>query len=292
MPELAIVGPGGVGGFLAAALDRAGEPVTVVAREETAATLNERGMSVRSVRLGDFHAQPLAVSSLDVAGMTVVVATKADGLAGAMARLRGEARLIVPLLNGLDHLERLGPRAVAASMRIESTRVATGRIEQTSGFLRIDIGPPSRAVEQFAEAMRGAGVPVDVLDSPAEVMWGKLVRLNALALATSAYDMPLGPIRDDPERFEVLRSAVEEAAAVARAEGATGDPERTMAELDDAHAELMSSMQRDIAAGREPELDAIAGSVLRAASRHDLECPTIERLYARVAERAGMIPRP
>jgi 2-dehydropantoate 2-reductase len=292
MPELAIVGPGGVGGFLAAALDRAGEPVTVVAREETAATLNERGMSVRSVRLGDFHAQPLAVSSLDVAGMTVVVATKADGLAGAMARLRGEARLIVPLLNGLDHLERLGPRAVAASIRIESTRVATGRIEQTSGFLRIDIGPPSRAVEQFAEAMRGAGVPVDVLDSPAEVMWGKLVRLNALALATSAYDMPLGPIRDDPERFEVLRSAVEEAAAVARAEGAAGDPERTMAELDDAHAELMSSMQRDIAAGREPELDAIAGSVLRAASRHDLECPTIERLYARVAERAGMIPRP
>jgi 2-dehydropantoate 2-reductase len=292
MPELAIVGPGGVGGFLAAALDRAGEPVTVVAREETAATLNERGMSVRSVRLGDFHAQPLAVSSLDVAGMTVVVATKADGLAGAMARLRGEARLIVPLLNGLDHLERLGPRAVAASIRIESTRVATGRIEQTSGFLRIDIGPPSWAVEQFAEAMRGAGVPVDVLDSPAEVMWGKLVRLNALALATSAYDMPLGPIRDDPERFEVLRSAVEEAAAVARAEGATGDPERTMAELDDAHAELMSSMQRDIAAGREPELDAIAGSVLRAASRHDLECPTIERLYARVAERAGMIPRP
>jgi 2-dehydropantoate 2-reductase len=292
MPELAIVGPGGVGGFLAAALDRAGEPVTVVAREETAATLNERGMSVRSVRLGDFHAQPLAVSSLDVAGMTVVVATKADGLAGAMARLRGEAGLIVPLLNGLDHLERLGPRAVAASIRIESTRVATGRIEQTSGFLRIDIGPPSRAVEQFAEAMRGAGVPVDVLDSPAEVMWGKLVRLNALALATSAYDMPLGPIRDDPERFEVLRSAVEEAAAVARAEGATGDPERTMAELDDAHAELMSSMQRDIAAGREPELDAIAGSVLRAASRHDLECPTIERLYARVAERAGMIPRP
>jgi 2-dehydropantoate 2-reductase len=292
MPELAIVGPGGVGGFLAAALDRAGEPVTVVAREETAATLNERGMSVRSVRLGDFHAQPLAVSSLDVAGMTVVVATKADGLAGAMARLRGEARLIVPLLNGLDHLERLGPRAVAASIRIESTRVATGRIEQTSGFLRIDIGPPSRAVEQFAEAMRGAGVPVDVLDLPAEVMWGKLVRLNALALATSAYDMPLGPIRDDPERFEVLRSAVEEAAAVARAEGATGDPERTMAELDGAHAELMSSMQRDIAAGREPELDAIAGSVLRAASRHDLECPTIERLYARVAERAGMIPRP
>jgi ketopantoate reductase len=59
-----------------------------------------------------------------------------------------------------------------------------------------------------------------------------------------------------------------------------------MGELDDAHDTLGSSMQRDIAAGVEPELDAIAGSVLRAAARHGLACPTVERLAARVAERA------
>jgi 2-dehydropantoate 2-reductase len=47
-------------------------------------------------------------------------------------------------------------------------------------------------------------------------------------------------------------------------------------------------MQRDIAAGREPELDAIPGSVLRAADRHGLECPTIERLVGLIAARAGM----
>ncbi len=52
-------------------------------------------------------------------------------------------------------------------------------------------------------------------------------------------------------------------------------------------------MQRDIAAGREPELDAIAGSVLRAAARHGLECPTIERLTGEVAARAGIAaPQP
>jgi 2-dehydropantoate 2-reductase len=61
-----------------------------------------------------------------------------------------------------------------------------------------------------------------------------------------------------------------------------------MAELDDAHAELRTSMQRDIAAGREPELDAIPGSVLRAAARHGLECPTIERLAAGAAGRADV----
>src|SRR5688500_2638888 len=146
MSETAIIGPGGVGAFLAAALERAGQPVTVVAREETATLLNERGIGVRSVRLGDFHARPRVVSELDATGMTVVVATKANGLAEGLARLRGEPELVVPLLNGLDHLDALGPRGVAASIRIESTRPETGRVEQTSPFLRIDVAPPSGAV--------------------------------------------------------------------------------------------------------------------------------------------------
>jgi ketopantoate reductase len=60
-----------------------------------------------------------------------------------------------------------------------------------------------------------------------------------------------------------------------------------MEELDEAHAELDSSMHRDVAAARPPELDAIAGSVLRAAARHGLSCPTIERLARAVVERTG-----
>jgi 2-dehydropantoate 2-reductase len=84
----------------------------------------------------------------------------------------------------------------------------------------------------------------------------------------------------------VLKACLEEAAAVANAAGARILPQDALAELDLAHAELGSSMQRDIAAGREPELDAIPGAVLRAGVRHGLACPTIERLVAVVAERA------
>jgi 2-dehydropantoate 2-reductase len=113
------------------------------------------------------------------------------------------------------------------------------------------------------------------------------VRLNALACATSAYDLPLGAIRDDPHKRADLETAVREGAAVARAEGADVSAANTIAELDEAHAELRTSMQRDIAAGREPELDAIPGSVLRAAARHDLACPAIERLATIAARRAG-----
>ena len=113
------------------------------------------------------------------------------------------------------------------------------------------------------------------------------MRLNALACTTSAYDKLLGEIRSTPALRAELEGAIEEGCAVARAEGASDvDPATAITELDRAHGALGSSMQRDIAAGRAPELDAIPGSVLRAAVRHDLRCPTIERLVAIIAERA------
>jgi 2-dehydropantoate 2-reductase len=75
--------------------------------------------------------------------------------------------------------------------------------------------------------------------------------------------------------------------AVANAEGAALRAQDTLAELDAAHPELGSSMQRDIAAGRPTELDAIAGAVLRASRRHGLRCPTVQWLAERVAVRAA-----
>jgi 2-dehydropantoate 2-reductase len=296
MRTFAILGPGGVGGFLAAALTHAGNEVTVVAREPTAEAIARDGIRVRSVRLGDFEAQPAAVGSLAGPVDALLVATKATGLEAALARVAGlDPQIVLPLLNGLDHLdllrERYGTRAVAGSIRIESTRIATGDIEQTSGFLRIDMASADPAtggvLEELAKALEAAGVPARVMDSEAQAMWGKLVRLNALACTTSAWDLPLGEIRSEPDRRAALEACVHEAVAVAEAEGAQISPEATMGELDDAHAELRTSMQRDIAAGREPELDAIPGSVLRAAARHGLECPTIERLAALAARRAA-----
>jgi 2-dehydropantoate 2-reductase len=301
MRSFAILGPGGVGGFLAGALARAGNDVTVVARDATAEAIASDGIRVKSVRLGDFDAWPAAVSTLDGPVDALLVATKAVGLEGALGRVVGlEPRIVLPLLNGLDHLdvlrEHFGERAVAGSIRIESTRVASGEIEQTSGFLRIDMASEDTAMrgplEDLAHVLDAAGVPARVMGSEAQAMWGKLVRLNALACTTSAWDLPLGEIRSDPGRRSALEACVREAAAVAGAEGAHVSPEATMGELDDAHAELRTSMQRDIAAGREPELDAIPGSVLRAAARHGLECPTIERLAELAAGRAKSVRSP
>ena len=119
-------------------------------------------------------------------------------------------------------------------------------------------------------------------------MWGKLVRLNALACTTSAFDRLLGEILATPELRAELVGAIEEGCAVAAAEGARIDAAEPLGELSAAHPTLGSSMQRDIAAGRPPELDAIPGAVLRAAARHGVPCPTIERLVAAIAARVGV----
>ena len=302
VPTIAVLGPGGVGGFLAGALARAGTPTTVVARESTAELIARDGISVASLRLGDFTAHLPATPCLQARADFLLVATKASGLETALERIDSDPGVVIPLLNGLDHMvalrQRFGAQRVAAgTIRIEADRPAPGRITQTSPFLRVDLAADDAALlpelERLAAALEAAAIPATVGNSEAQILWGKLVRLNALACTTSASDRLIGFIRADPEWRAALTACIEEAAAVANADGARLDPATALAELDDAHAELGSSMQRDIAAGREPELDAIPGSVLRAARRHGLECPTIARLTAVIAQRAGVpLPRP
>lgn len=298
--NIAVLGPGGVGGLVAGALAREGGPVVVLARDSTARVIQSQGLRVTSVVLGDFTAHPHTAESLEEPVDALIVATKAAGLAQALERVRSQPRLVLPLLNGLDHLvtlrERFGDSAVVAgTIRIEADRPEPGVVVHTSQFLRIDMAshdPAMRApMEDLATVLSGAGVPARVCESEPQVMWSKLVRLNALACTTSAFDKLLGEIRSTPELRSELVSAIEEGCAVAHAEGAeipAGDP---LGELTAAHDTLGSSMQRDIAAGRPPELDAIPGAVLRAAARHGIECPTIERLVAMIATRAG-VPEP
>jgi 2-dehydropantoate 2-reductase len=293
--KIAVLGPGGVGGLIAGLLERAGTSVIVVAREATAQAISERGLRVDSVSFGEFVTHPPAVARLDEQVDVLMLATKASGLQAALERITIQPKLVLPLLNGLDHLavlrERFGADTVlAGTIRVEADRPEPGVVVHTSPFLLVEMAshdPGARAsMESLAELLKEAGVSARVGASESQVMWSKLVRLNALACTTSAFDKQLGEIRSTPELRAALVGAIEEGCAVGQAEGADVDPAKALGELEQAHATLGSSMQRDIAAAREPELDAIPGSVLRAAARHGIECPTIERLVAMIAARA------
>jgi 2-dehydropantoate 2-reductase len=298
--KIAVLGPGGVGGLLGGVLERAGNEIVLVARESTAETIAASGLQVRSVMFGDFTTHPRALARLEEPVDALIVATKAAGLEEALGRIAISPPAVLPLLNGLDHLkvlrERFPPTSVlAGSIRVEADRPQPAVVVHTSPFLLVDMAANDAAVgpamQSLADALAAAEVPVRVLDSEAEVMWSKLVRLNALACTTSAYDKLLGEIRSTPPLRADLVGAIEEACAVGKAEGARDvDAEKAIGELELAHATLGSSMQRDIAAGRVPELDAIPGSVLRAAARNGLSCPTIERLVAMIEARIAGTP--
>lgn len=298
MAKFAVLGPGGVGGFVAAALSRAGAEVVVVARESTSRQIAEHGIGVRSQALdADFTARPASVPELAASVDYLLVTTKAAGLSPALQRIKADPGLVVPLLNGLDHMdvlrERFGAgRVAAAVIRIESDRTEPGVVVQTSPSARVDLAAEDPALEaavgSLAAQLQVAGLQTRVGGSERQVLWSKLARLNALSLTTSASDRPIGFVRSDPRWRSALEGAINETVAVANADGADLDPADSLAELDSAHAELGSSMRRDIAAGREPELDALAGAVLRAAARHRLRCPTVTWLARRVAERAGV----
>ena len=256
---VAVLGPGGVGGLVAGALERAGEQVLVLARAPTAALIAERGLRVSSVRLGDFVAHPRALVRAGGAGGRVGRGHQGRGTAAGARARRGGAAV------GAAAAQRPRPPGVAAralrraggggghdSRRGRTARV--GVVVHTSPFLRIDMASryaaARPAMEALAAQLEAAGIPARVRDSEPQVLWSKLVRLNALACTTSAHDKLLGEIRDTPALRAELVGAIEEGCAAANAEGASIDASDPLGELNDAHATLGSSMQRDIAAGR------------------------------------------
>ena len=264
-----MLGPGGVGGLLAAVLPQA----LVVSREPL-----ER-IVLRSRVLGDRETAVRWTDRLTEPTDVLFIATKATGLADAVERVAVEPGVVVPLLNGIEHLALLRERfadVVAATIRVESTRVAPGVIEQTSPSIRIELaGHP-----EVAELLNESGIPATVIEDEQQVMWSKLSRLNAIALTTTAFCAPIGEVRAN--HGDLLLRVIEETAAVAAAEGAAIDAAAVTEELNEAHPELLSSMARDRQAGRPLELDAIGGAVLRAGTRHGVPTPAIQRLVDQI----------
>jgi 2-dehydropantoate 2-reductase len=293
---VAVLGPGGVGGLLAALLSRAGHRVICLAGDETARTLAADGIEVRSDHFGDFTARVTADTELREPVDVCLIAVKATALDSALdrlpAKILGEGGLVVPLLNGVEHpallRRRYRPEQVApAVIRVESTRIAPGVIEHGSPFAEVDLTAetaPRARVDALTGALEWAGVRVRVQDGEAATLWAKMSFLAPFALLTTRYGVPVGDVRT--LHREELAALVEETAAVGRACGAPVDPATALARYDAFPAATKSSMQRDAEAGRTLELDAIGGALLRAAVRTGVPVPVASRLVRDLAPTA------
>jgi 2-dehydropantoate 2-reductase len=280
----AVLGAGGVGTFLGAALVRAGREVLLLMREESLARY-DGVVHVESAVLGNFDAELPAAPTLEGPVDVIWVTTKAYDLADALSRVPVSAvdeSTLVPLLNGLDHVEllrrRFGPsRVLPAAIAVESERVAPGVVRQLSGFAAVMLSPAPQA-EELRNELSEAGLAASIGESEAGVLWGKLALLAPIALTTTLRGSDFGGVVADPVWRRRLDGCVREVAAAAREDGVPLDPEGMIARLRNVPPGLRSSMQKDREAGKPTEIDAIGGSVLRAAARHGLNAPTTQAL--------------
>src|SRR5215204_318126 len=276
----AVLGAGGVGAFVGAALARAGRDVLLLMRDEPLARY-DGVVHVESALLGDFDAEVPATATLDRPVDVLWLTPKATQLAGALERARDrDGMVVVPLLNGLDHVELLRRQfgaVLPASIAIESERVHPGVVRQLSNFAVVRLSPHPRAEELRVE-LDDAGLDVSIGKSEADVLWRKLGMLAPIALTTTLRGSPLGGVIEDPAWRARLEGCTREIATTAQAEGVEIDAVALVARITGFPADLRSSMQKDREAGKPTEIDAIGGSVLRAAARHGLDVPTTREL--------------
>lgn len=293
---VAVLGPGGVGGLLAALLSRTGHRVICLSGEKTAEALRTDGIQVRSAAFGDFTAPVEADTELREPVDACLVTVKHTTLDAALARVPApvlSGGLLVPFLNGVEHpaalRARYRPDRVApAVIRVESTRVAPGVVEHGSPFAEIDLtgaDVPRPRLDTLAEAFAAAGPVTRVLEDETAALWAKMSFLAPFALLTTRYGLPLGDVRT--HHRDELTALVEETAAISRACGGPADPARALARYDAFPPSTKSSMQRDAEAGRPLELDAIGGALLRAAERHGVPAPVAARVVGELTDRSG-----
>lgn len=294
--RVAVLGPGGVGGLLAALLARRGDQVTCLAPPATAAHLAGHGLELRSPALGDARVAVEAASRLEHPVDAVLVTVKAAQLEAAVdavpAGSLGDG-LVVPFLNGIDHVAWLRGRyppdqVVAGTIRVESTRVGPGVIEHASPFAVVELAvgkTPRERVEELGARLAGTGLDVTVRDDEATTLWSKLAVLAPIALVTTWAEAPFGEARAG--HWEEAVAVASEIVAAATADGVELDEQAIVGLLERVPDGMRSSMQKDAAAGRPIELDAIGGTILRAADRAGTEAPVTARLVAGLRERSG-----
>jgi 2-dehydropantoate 2-reductase len=281
----AILGAGAIGGLMGTALAALGEDVSMIVRREK---LSRHPREITLDRPSDsLTASVNVVSELSEPTDVLWIATKTYHLENALQSIHSEARTVVPLLNGVEHIavlrSRFGQdRVVPATIAVEAERAADGHFIQRSP-VRLNIaaiGEPILA--ETAAGLRNLGFLCSFIANERSLLWGKLCFLGPFALVTSASGKDLGGIMADPQWKAALNDALAEARTVAEAHGAQIDNSRIQTMLDSSPPTMRSSMAKDLAAGRELELDGIAGPILRGGPRFGIPVPTTSRLAAEI----------
>jgi 2-dehydropantoate 2-reductase len=282
----AILGAGAIGGLLGTVLSSLGEDVSVVVRPEKLTSYPHNLTLERPS--GPLTARARAVASLTEPVDVLWIATKTYQLQPALETVQTLPRCVVPLLNGVDHVEALrarfgNDRVVPGTIAVEAERIAPGHFVQRSPVVRLNLAASGEPLlGAIVGRLCNLGFACRFIAKEPTLLWSKLCFLGPFALLTSASGMNLGEVLADHARRQYLNSAVAEACAVANASGAEIDPAQIQTILQSSPPAMRSSMQKDVAAGRQLELDAIGGPIVRGGERYRIDVSTIAKLIAEI----------
>lgn len=293
-----IFGTGAVGGYYGGRLAHAGQDITFIARGEHLTAIRETGLRVDSIQ-GDFLVHPAKATddpgSIGTADL-VVIAVKAwqlDDVIEQMRPLVGEQTIILPLLNGMEHMDKLfsafdRKNILGGLCRISAHVAAPGYIRHVGVQPYIAFGELDNTRSKRVETIYKMFSAIDdiLVEVPADIhvtMWEKFIFISGTSGVGAYTRQPIGEYRIIPEARQMLIDAMNETAAVARARGVrvpASTVDDTMKRIDKLPHAMLASMQKDMMEGRPSELNEQTGAVIRMGNAAGVPTPTHEKLYA------------
>jgi len=297
----AIIGTGGIGGYLAARLIKAGHEVAVLARGSHLAAIRANGLTMRH-QGEEVHVRPAVATDkgaeLGVSDVAIF-AVKGQDLAAAIEAARpaiGPQTLVLPFLNGVEAAgilsQAFGPeRALIGIAHISAFIAEPGVIATAMPLADFLIGGQNgrqddpRVAAIIAE-FRGAGISTPDRADLRVDLWSKLVFLAPLAGTTAGGRCDMEAVRAAPELWALFRTLAEEVYAVGTARGValdSGIVDATMRRAEKTPGVVRASMAHDLAAGKRLELDWLNGAVVRLGAEVGVETPAHAAVTALLA---------
>ena len=274
--RIAMMGSGGIGGYLGARLAQAGEDVTFIARDSHLAAMQEQGLYVESplgeIKLPHVSAtdKPTEVGFVDI----VIFAVKlydSEAAAAAIVPLVGPATRVVTLQNGIDSANTLAkyvPRShiVPGATYISAFIKHPGVILHAHGNTKTLVGGPNDPVVKAlgSACARVEGLDIQIVDDIDHALWIKFIIVSAFSGATSLMRCGIGPIFADPESRIFLEQLADEGMAVAAAAGhkmAEGYKQQMLSLWKSFPAGTQSSMAIDLGKGKPIEIEWLSGRI-------------------------------
>lgn len=294
--RILVLGAGGIGGYYGARIHNAGGDVTFLVRPARAEQLRKNGLKVSSP-LGDVHITPKFVTkeTLKEHFDVIIISCKAYDLGSAMdsiAAAVGDQSVIMPLLNGVAHIdtlvERFGSEHVLGGVALISVTLAPdGEIKHLNKLHRLVAGsritPASRWLEPLAELLSRSSFEFTLSGNVEQAMWDKIVFLTTLASATCTMRASVGNILETTAGEAFITGLLSECAKIAEASGhalAEAQLSAFRGQLTEKGSALMASMLRDVEKGGPTEADHILGDMVNRAKAKGVDAPLLKLAYS------------